>query len=114
MCRSEGGVGLAAPQVGESKRLFIIKVAAPYTKMVVINPTISILSPMRKIQDESCLSIPGEFFSVSRYDRVALRGFNDQGLPIHVRLHGFLARIAQHEYDHLEGVTLLEKGSEVA
>jgi peptide deformylase len=105
-----GGVGLAAPQVFRSLRLFIYHVpasraggvAVPLT--AVANPVITPLSEARVLDWEGCLSIPGLRAAVPRFEHIRLTGENGLGEPIDVELSGFAARVVQHETDHLDGV----------
>jgi peptide deformylase len=106
-----GGVGLAAPQVHESLRLFIYKVPAsradgghevPLTP--VINPVITPLGDEMAMGWEGCLSIPGLRAAVPRFERVRLQGLDAAGAPIDKEISGFEARVVQHEADHLDGV----------
>ena len=106
------GVGLAAPQIGESLRLVIFGFDAnprypdadsvPYT--VLINPVLTPLSDETEEDWEGCLSIPGLRGLVPRWKRLHYRGFDPQGQPIERSVEGFHARIVQHECDHLDGV----------
>jgi peptide deformylase len=109
---AEDGVGLAAPQIGESSQLVIFgfnnserypeEDAVPFT--VLINPTITPLS--KEIEDgwEGCLSVPGLRGVVSRYVSVNYKGFDQLGKPIDRNVNGFHARVVQHECDHLLGI----------
>ncbi len=106
-----GGVGLAAPQVFTPLRLFLYHVpetrseagaAMPLT--VAINPRVTPLSPEEELGWEGCLSIPGLRGAVPRYRRILLAACDENGLCFEQELSGFAARVAQHEYDHLNGV----------
>ncbi len=106
-----GGVGLAAPQVFTSLRLFIYLVpaamsddeeAVPLT--AVINPVITPLDAGMELGWEGCLSIPGLRAAVPRYRQIHLAGIDAAGAPIDKLVAGFHARVVQHEYDHLIGV----------
>lgn len=99
-----GGVGLAAPQVGITKRVIVVHEGtedAPLIEMV--NPEILERSG-EQIGPEGCLSIPGLFGDVKRYDVLKLRGQDRDGNVFEMEARGFLARIFQHEIDHLNGV----------
>jgi peptide deformylase len=98
-----GGVGIAAPQIGFSLRIFIISYEG--FNLNVLNPTIS-KEAGSEVSSEGCLSIPGKFYEVKRHSRLTLAGFDTSWRHFEVDLSGFLARIAQHEMDHLEGVTI--------
>ncbi len=112
------GVGLAAPQIGESLSLFVID-ADPMTedepeeedlgKMVFINPKISFSKDEEKIKmDEGCLSIPGLREPVSRPDKITVE-YQDRHLKPHKKeFTGWVSRVIQHEFDHLEGVLFID------
>lgn len=99
------GVGLAANQVALPYRLFIVNVSGQRgtgEELVFLNPAIS--RPRgTAIHEEGCLSLPGLRMDVRRPERVVLDAWSLQGEPIHLDLDGFLARVVQHEFDHLEG-----------
>ena len=101
--RELGGVGIAAPQVGISLRLFVMSYEG--FNLSVINPTFRDLQGLNT-EAEGCLSIPGSFYKLHRAESLTLSGFNHLWDPFEVNLSGFLARIAQHEMDHLDGVTI--------
>ena len=102
------GVGLAAPQIGESKRLFI---AAPEgirgPRFTYINPELISGSGTEK-GPEGCLSFPGVFGEVERFKEIKVRYTDLQGEIREKQLKGFVARIFQHEKDHLDGVLFVE------
>ena len=107
-----GGIGLAAPQVGESLRLAIIEVAggptrygdlAPMPLSVFINPVIEVLDPASAGYWEGCLSVPGLRGYVERPQHVRVRYLTEQGEPREMELRGFPATVFQHEFDHLDG-----------
>jgi peptide deformylase len=106
-----GGVGLAAPQVFTSLRLFIYEVpairaadeaAVPLT--AIINPVVTPLDDEIELGWEGCLSIPGLRAAVPRYRNIRLTGFDGAGKPIDQTVSGFHARVVQHETDHLNGI----------
>jgi len=104
------GVGLAAPQVGLSIRLFVYD-DGEGLRGVVANPALS--DPDGEITfDEGCLSVPGLYYPTSRAERVRLRGQGVDGEPLAVEAEGLLARIFQHETDHLNGMLYLDRLSE--
>ncbi|MEM9552118.1 MAG: peptide deformylase [Pseudomonadota bacterium] len=105
------GRGLAAPQVGVLKRLFVMdcgwKDGEP-APMVMINPTIMAAERSMVTGDEGCLSIPGILVPVARYAAVTLQWTDEKG-DIHMGdFDGFEARCIQHEFDHLNGVVTLD------
>ncbi len=113
--RQAPGVGLAAPQVGESIRLIVIEYGdeeeenAPSKLYVVANPEITRTSTEKIVGAEGCLSIPGVQGDVERFQAVTVKGLNRHGRPMTVRAKGWLARIFQHEIDHLDGVLFVDR-----
>lgn len=118
--RDAPGVGLAAPQVGISERLIVVEYAeddeeedAPKKLFVVANPEIVKASPETEKGIEGCLSIPGLVGEVERSLQVVIRGQNRRGQPVRIKAKGWLARIFQHEIDHLEGVLFTDRATRV-
>jgi peptide deformylase len=104
-----GGVGLAAPQVNESIRMFVMKSWPGVPLTVVINPKIEYIeSEGKKNSSEGCLSIPGKTLNVKRFKKIHISYFDRNGTYISKELSGFGAIIAQHEYDHLNGVLIVD------
>ena len=101
------GVGLAANQVGIAMRFFVYDDGDGHSGFVA-NPELSELKEEDTI-DEGCLSIPGPFHPTTRALKVRLRGSDVQGDPIDVRAEGLLARIFQHETDHLNGMLYIDR-----
>lgn len=100
------GVGLAATQIGEMVRVFVYKVGE--TEGAVINPVIA-KGDETELGTEGCLSIPGMIGEVKRALSVTLEGFDDKGEQIKIKASGMLARVFQHEYDHLDGILFLDR-----
>jgi len=103
------GVGLAAPQVGESKRLIVLDPHAkdrPGHPLVLVNPVIAEGSG-KESGEEMCLSVPSIAVEVPRYTKILVKGLDLKGKPIEIEAEGFLARILQHEIDHLDGQVIL-------
>ena len=108
------GVGLAAPQVYQSLRLFVFRVPegretqdpedTPVGNSVLINPELELLGEERALGWEGCLSIPDLRAAVPRATRIRYRGVDCDGALIERQVTGFHARIVQHEYDHLDGI----------
>lgn len=96
------GVGLAGVQVGFMERLFVVHVDDDVPR-VFINPKITLLSEKLVPYEEGCLSIPGIYSSIDRPDALRIEAYNEEGNPFDLEVDGFLARVIQHEYDHLEG-----------
>ncbi|MBT7611239.1 MAG: peptide deformylase [Bacteriovoracaceae bacterium] len=104
-----GGVGLAAPQVNVSKRVFVMRSGFFVPLTIVINPEVKYLSQHgTKKSTEGCLSIPGKRFRVKRYKRVHLDYLNRHGEAKSEPAKGFKAIIIQHEFDHLNGVMIAD------
>ena len=116
--RAAPGVGLAATQVGESLQVIVVEYAekseeeekqAPPKLYTVVNP--EILRPSQEIEKgtEACLSIPGFLGEVERVASLTVKGQNRRGQPIRIKAKGWLARIFQHEIDHLDGVLFTDR-----
>ncbi|HAF96369.1 MAG: peptide deformylase [Elusimicrobia bacterium GWC2_51_8] len=106
-----GGVGLSANQIGLDLRLSVIRIARenePEIKLVLINPEI-MSARGRQDGEEGCLSFPGLFARVRRFENVKVRSLNKRGLPVEINARGFLARALQHEIDHLDGVLFIDR-----
>ncbi|WP_431284007.1 peptide deformylase [Humitalea sp. 24SJ18S-53] len=100
------GLGLAAPQVHESLRIFVWRQGKDGVA-ALINPEITLLDPADEVGFEGCLSIPGLRGAVRRSRRVGFRGFSLDGRVVEGDAEGLLARVMQHECDHLDGVLYL-------
>lgn len=103
------GVGLAGPQVGKNLRLFVL-IADDDVRRVFINPTIIKTSEEVEEYDEGCLSIPQVYETIVRPSKVTVQALNEKGKPFTLEADGFLARIIQHEYDHLDGILYIDRG----
>jgi peptide deformylase len=101
------GVGLAANQVGRLKRILVA--AVEEEEFVVVNPIIDESAGTTEKDLEGCLSIPGIHVEVERPTAVTVSGQNATGAPLRVEATGLLARILQHEIDHLDGVLILDR-----
>ncbi len=107
------GVGLAAPQIGVSKRIFVIDIASADEKSdlrVFINPEI-VEREGETVWEEGCLSFPGIHEEVQRAAKVTVRATGLDGKPFEVSAEGLLAIAIQHEYDHLEGTLMVDRVS---
>lgn len=104
----EEGVGLAAPQIGISKRVIIAFKEDEDKVIEIINPEI-IEASGEELGDEGCLSVPGQVGKVKRYTDVLVKGKDARGNDVEYRASGMFARILQHEIDHLEGVLFVDK-----
>ena len=122
--KSENGAGIAAPQIGISKSVFVIpKKYAPKVRIwydlstwfrpvrqtIFINPRITYYSKDKKAASEGCLSVRGKFYPITRSEEVTLGAHNYTGKKFKVRAEGLLARIFQHETDHLNGIIFLDR-----
>jgi peptide deformylase len=111
--RDERGVGLAAPQVHESRRLFVMEPGGDDEESrglrVVVNPVLSF--PGDEVQElwEGCLSIPGIRGRTERHYRVAVDSLDRHGNPQRLELEGFPAAVVQHETDHLDGILFFHR-----
>ena len=111
------GVGLAAPQISQLKRIIIVasRPSSRYPKAplmsptVMINPTFTALSGEKEKDWEGCLSIPGIRALVPRYKAIHVQYTDEQGNPVEQQLGGFVARVFQHEADHLDGKVYLDR-----
>jgi len=109
------GIGLAAPQVNVSKRLFTIDLqdeGQEHGPFVVINPKFE-LTEGEIESTEGCLSVPGFVGEITRYERVAVSGFDRNGAKIRLEGDGLFARCLQHEIDHLNGVLYIDRAKNV-
>ena len=108
--RDAPGVGLAAPQVAVSQRLIVVEYgddedeSVPKKLFVVANPEIVEKSEEMVSGVEACLSIPELVGEVDRHKKIVIKGMNRQGKPLKIKAEDWLARIFQHEIDHLDGV----------
>ena len=112
------GIGLAANQVGEALRLIVVDVQYAYAEpkekkkdpIIIVNPRIAACEGEDTLE-EGCLSVPEFNVEVSRAQCVEVQGVSLDGQPVRFEAEGLLARVLQHEIDHLEGTTLLEHAS---
>jgi len=108
------GVGLAAPQTGVPLRLFIISVDGTKENVrVFINPTVTPIGELDAI-DEGCLSVPGVFTKIRRYKKCKVTATGLDGKQFTEEAEGLYARALQHEFDHIEGVTIVNRMGEAA
>ncbi|OGB73465.1 hypothetical protein A3K24_01220 [candidate division Kazan bacterium RIFCSPHIGHO2_01_FULL_44_14] len=133
--RADNGIGLSAPQVGELKRIIIAEYITgkparnasparssysvsggrsdagegPVPRTAIINPEIIWTSKKQVLDEEGCLSFPNLFGMVKRPEKIRYRGIDETGNVIEAKATGLLARVIQHEYDHLDGVLFIDK-----
>ncbi len=107
------GIGLAAPQVGVAKRLFVIDTREPGAEpLAMVNPVIVERTGAER-GEEGCLSLPGLVGVVERAAHVIVEGFDVAGQPIRVDATGLLARVIQHEIDHVDGILFIDRLSPI-
>ncbi len=112
---ANGGIGLAAPQVGVSKRVVVVDVRLydPSTSLIsIVNPEV-IAEGEEVVHEEGCLSVPGCVEGIKRRKWIKVRGLNERGREIEVEGEGMLAIALQHEIDHLNGKVVLDRMSRV-
>lgn len=115
------GVGLSAPQIAVTKRIFIVSPLAftasnkakPDQPLICINPRITKSSKKTEWMEEGCLSIRWVYGEVSRYRQVTLEYYDETGAKHSRGFSGFLSHVVQHELDHLNGVLFIDHASEV-
>lgn len=105
------GIGLAAPQVGELFRMFVVHVQGDMPR-VFINPEIIGTSMEMSAYEEGCLSIPGVYYDINRPAEITVQAWDERGKPFTLDADGLLARVIQHEYDHLKGTLFIDHMSE--
>ena len=126
--RDAQGSGLAAPQVAQSLRLFVAHlVSDPLAEdypdnppvpglgrlLVIINPEMTRASSELVIGTEACLSIPGYAGEIERHSEITMKFLDRQGQKRKLKTYGWMARVLQHEYDHLSGVLFIDSASKV-
>jgi peptide deformylase len=120
------GVAIAAPQIGESVRIFVIagkafetdedaeqnvpeEKSAKHPDMVFINPVLTRLSKKKKEMSEGCLSVRGMYGTVMRHEKATVEAWDESGKPFTYHGSGLIAHIFQHEVDHLDGILYIDK-----
>ena len=105
------GIGLAAPQVGVTKRVIVVDISpkdGPREPMRMANPEIVWQAEERVIYEEGCLSLPEQYADVERPAKVRVRYINEENAPCEVDVDGLLATCIQHEMDHLDGIIFVD------
>ena len=108
------GVGLAASQVGKDLQIFVIdqKIAQEHgVPDAYINPEMNEFSRDKDEMEEGCLSLPGFWQQIKRSKKVRIKALDERGAKIKLKARGFLARVLQHEYDHVQGVLIKDRAS---
>ena len=108
--RQADGAGLAAPQVGVLRRIFLVSVDDEYVEF--INPIITKVSG-KQVGQEGCLSVRGKWGVVERPMKVTVKAFDRKGKEFTVNAEGFLAKAICHENDHLDGVLYVDKATDI-
>lgn len=104
------GVGLAAPQVGVLKRVIVVRTDLKSQRILgLVNPKIVKKGREKKIDEEGCLSFPGVFLKIERAKKAEVEGLDINGKKIKIRAEGVLARVFQHEIDHLDGILFFSR-----
>jgi len=117
--REAPGVGLAAPQIGISNRVIVVEYGddddeeVPKKLYVLVNPEILESSIELEEGTEACLSVPQLMGTVERHQALVVKGLNRFGKPVKVKAEGWLARIFQHEIDHLDGILFPDRAISV-
>lgn len=124
----EDGVAIAAPQIGESLRIFVVTARAlaiidkkknpeasenDYEDLVFINPVITKLSKRKRKMDEGCLSVRWLYGKVERCERASIKAYDENSNKVERGAGGLLAQIFQHEVDHLNGILFTDKATEL-
>jgi peptide deformylase len=113
-CRSADGIGLAATQVGESLNLALINLEEQgLPPFIIINPKVTSKSKAEVVIEEGCLSMPGVYGEISRPKEVTVEFFDAEGKKHTITDDGWIARVVQHEIDHLNGVLIIDKFKKV-
>ncbi|HJN62629.1 MAG TPA: peptide deformylase [Candidatus Paceibacterota bacterium] len=118
LSKEEDGVAIAAPQIGYSKRIFVVadkifegEEGSP--EKIFINPKITNLSKEKTLVDEGCLSVRWKYGRVRRSSKVTIKAYNKEGKKFQRGASGLLAQIFQHETDHLDGVLFVDKADDL-
>jgi peptide deformylase len=112
--RQANGVGLAAPQVGMLQRFFVAELPEdeeegyPAETYILFNPEV-VKGLGEQVGYEGCLSIPGYVGEVARAEKVTVKGLDERGRPVRHKVEGYLARVFQHEIDHLDGILYTDR-----
>ncbi len=108
---AKDGIGLAAPQVGENIRLIVVNTKDGVLPM--INPVISSKSLAKEWDEEGCLSVPNTFGQVKRHKKIRCKFISAEGEAKRIEAKGLLARVIQHEIDHLDGILFIDKAKDI-
>lgn len=103
------GVGLAAPQIGESLRVIVVETKGG--PLGFVNPKIIKKTKKNEIGEEGCLCLPSLFLKIKRPQGVEVKALDEQGKVVQIKAEGLLARVFQHEFDHLNGKLIIDRVS---
>lgn len=109
--KQNNGVGLAAIQVGEPTRIIICEIDDKF--YTFINPEIIKSFPETSVMEEGCLSLPNIYGQVERSKKITLRAIDFNGKKIKMKAFGLLARVIQHEIDHIDGILFIDKAKNI-
>lgn len=114
--RKANGVGLSANQIGLDAKVFVAQV--PDTRgslkfYAFFNPKIEKTGGEKLLLEEGCLSVPGKYGSVERFERITVSGYDKNGKSLKIKAWGLLAHVFQHEIDHLNGILFIDKAKEL-
>src|SRR3989339_1814838 len=109
--KAANGIGLAAPQIGRSLRLFTVNIEGKI--YVFINPEIKDISSEKVPFEEGCLSVQKTWGPVVRPKKLTIKALDENGKPVKIRAKGLLARVVQHEMDHLNGTLFVDKAEKL-
>ena len=104
---AKDGLGLAAPQIDELRR--VVAINTKDGVLILVNPKVKKFSWSKKIDEEGCLSVPGVFGNVKRSLKINVEAYNENGDKIGLEATGLLARVIQHEIDHLDAILFIDK-----
>lgn len=110
------GIGLAAPQIGKNIRICVIGKAADKKMeddLILVNPVWEKTGKKTNVDLEGCLSVPGAFGKVKRFARIYVTAWDKDGNKIEFEAKNFLARVIQHEVDHLDGILFIDKATDI-
>jgi len=107
--KANQGIGLAAPQIGQLLHVIVAKPESDKEALVLINPQIKKTSRKKEIIEEGCLSLPNISAPVERPIKITVQGLDADGQSVKIKAKGLLARIIQHEIDHLSGILIVDK-----
>lgn len=110
--REANGIGLSANQIGLPYRVFVAQVPDLQGRLkfyAIFNPEIVKVSKEKELFEEGCLSIPDKYALVPRYSHIVIKGFDINGKKIKIKAWGLLARVFQHEIDHLDGKLFIDR-----